>query len=157
MKRRLSGPDNALMRTRSGRPPTRRPKAYRLLGDERGVIVSWFAKMLVGFALVGLVLFEAGAIAVNYFGLDSAANEIANVLSVSIADRSLVAARDIEEAADALAREHDARLLVAEVDEDGVLHITLRRRAKTLLVGRIDPIKDWGVATLEGQSGTRPH
>lgn len=124
--------------------------------DERGIIASWLVRLVIGFALVGVVLFDGGAIAVNYFGLDSAANQIAVAVSVNVADRSISGPQQLENAARELARERSARLIRAEIDDEGVVHIELRRRADTLLVSRISAIEDWGVASATASSGTRP-
>ncbi len=124
--------------------------------NERGIIASWLVRLVIGFALVGVVIFDGGAIAVNYFGLDSAANEIAVAVSVNVADRSISSPQQVEDAARELARERSARLIRAEVDDAGVVHIELRRRADTLIVSRISAIEDWGVANASASSGTRP-
>ena len=124
--------------------------------DERGIITSWLVRLAIAFALVGVVIFDGGAIAVNYFGLDSAANEIAVAVSVNVADRTISTARELEDAARELARERGARLIRAELDDQGIVHIELRRRAQTLVVERISAIEDWGVANASASSGTRP-
>ncbi|MDQ3940478.1 MAG: hypothetical protein M3238_03900, partial [Actinomycetota bacterium] len=40
------------------------------------------------------------------------------------------------------------------VDDDGVVHIRLRRRTNTLLAKHIPPLKRFTVATTDGQAGT---
>ncbi len=136
----------------------------KVLRDESGIVVSWLVKLVVGLGLAGLLLFDAGSIAVNFFGLDSTARDIAIAVSTTVvndpATRSgvisctrgstlpmCVQARE-------LAREANARLAKAELDPEGIVRIKLKRTASTLLVSRIGPIKDWAKATAEGQSGT---
>ena len=62
------------------------------LSDERGILVSWLVKLLLGLAIAGLLLFEVGAIAVNTFTLSSSANDIA-IAALALGPSSGVAPR----------------------------------------------------------------
>lgn len=123
--------------------------------NERGIIADWFVKILLGFVVVGVLLFEAGAILVNFFTLDNTADSIANEIS-----HSIIAARDVperirEDEARELARAEGARLVGFEIDTEArVVRVRLRREASTLVVERIGWISHWARATAEGQSGT---
>lgn len=124
--------------------------------DERGFIVGWLAKLVIGFVLVAIVLFDGGSIFVNFFTLDGTADEIANTVSVSAVTDRNISDRVLEEEAKELADEAGARLVSFERDrQESLIRLTLRRRAKTLVVGRIGYIEDWARATAEGQAGTR--
>ena len=123
------------------------------LSDERGFIASWLAKLAIGFALTALLLYEAGSIGVNFFTLDSTADDIAVKLSLPITPGQIPRQDQLEADARALAKESNARLLSVEIVE-GSMVVQIRRRAKTLLVHKIGPIKDWARATAEGRAGT---
>ena len=123
-----------------------------LRADERGIIVSWLAKLAVAFALVAVLVFDGGSIVINFFTLDSTADEIAIKLTTGDLGRTLTQSA-LEQEAEILAKEAGARLVEVRL-ENNIVYITLRRRADTLVVGRIGPIKDWARATAEGQSGT---
>src|SRR5687768_11342712 len=120
--------------------------------DDRGFIVSWLVKVAIGFALVAILLFDGGSILINFFTLDSTADEIAIKLTTNDVGRALDQS-DLEQEAQALAKEAGARLVELRLEQN-IVYVTLRRRADTLVVGRIGPIKDWARATAEGQSGT---
>lgn len=122
--------------------------------DERGIIVSWLVRLLVGLGVVAVVLFDAGSIAVNFFGLDSTADEIAVGVSLNVQPGQPVDQRDIEAQAAALAEEADAKLVKVEVDAEGRVHVHLKRVAKTLVVRLIGPVKHWAKATAEGVAGS---
>ncbi len=136
--------------------------------DDRGVVVNWLVKMLVGLAIGGVILFDVGSIAVNFFTLDSTADEIANTLATEISTgtysesdvQALESCRrgpigtPLCQTLNAKAKENDARILKVTLDLKGNLKIRLRRTASTLLVERIGPIEDWGTATTEGQAST---
>ena len=122
--------------------------------NERGVIADWLVKVVVGVGLAAVVLFDAGSIVVNFFGLDSVASEVAVDVSTQIGAGGLDTQREIETAAQQLADTKGAKLVSAHVDEEGVLHVKVKRVATTIVVGRIGPIKQWAKATAEGSSST---
>jgi hypothetical protein len=135
--------------------------------------VSWLVKVVVGLAIVGLILFDAGSILANYFGLSSNADDAAVQVSTTLGSLSAAQQASTQtcitkgrrakapspfpwcQEAKTIAKTDSARLVSATVDETGVVHITLRRTAHSLVVSRISAIKKWGRATVEGQSGTQ--
>ena len=128
------------------------------LTDERGVVVDWLAKMVLVLALLAFLAFEAGALAVNYFSLDSTANEIALEIATDLQAGALPENNDllIEKSARTRAREAGAKLVSVTYDREArSLNVTLRRAAKTLLISRIEATKDWGVARSNGKAPTQ--
>jgi hypothetical protein len=125
--------------------------------DERGIIVNWIVRIVVTTAVVGIVLFDAGSVAVNFFGLDATADDVAVSVSNFVKNGSgTVTVGVMEEEARKLAREHDARLTEFSYDQtDGVVTVTLKREANTLIISRIGATEDWGKATAESQASTR--
>ena len=124
--------------------------------DERGVVVSWLVRLVLGLAVAGLILFEVGAIAVNTFTLSSTAGDIAIALSTSAAQAGAGGPSEtqLQNEGRALAQEAGARLVSIEIDRnERIVYVTLRRRADTLLVQRFNAIEGWGRATAEGQAG----
>jgi hypothetical protein len=120
------------------------------LRDERGGIVKW----LIGLVILGVVLFDAGSIIVNIFSLDSTADQIANEVSnVSRLD-AINNPTILEQRAAALAKDEHSKLATFSVGTDGIIRLTLKRRAHTLIVGRISAIKDWAKATGSGRAAT---
>lgn len=136
--------------------------------NERGVVVSWLMKMLVGLAIGGVIIFDAGSIATNFFGLDSAAEEAANEIASEIATsgatpsdvnglRTCTKRPSLSPLCKMLqdkVKEHDAKLVKVTLDLKNNLKVRLKRTADTLIVSRIGFIEDWGTATAEGQSPT---
>ncbi len=133
---------------------TKMTRSRMVANDERGIILGWIGKLMLGLAITAVVIYDAGSILINFFTLDSKAEEIAIVLTTNI-DVTTLKAQEIQDEALALATEAEARLVEVEVDTTArVVRITLRRRADTLVVGRISFIKDWARATAEGEAGT---
>jgi hypothetical protein len=126
----------------------------RLWGDETGLIASYLLKMLIGFALTAVVLFDAGSIGVNFFTLDSTADDIAVKLSTGLTPSQVPRQVDLEAEAGALATEAGAKLISVELTQEGNIVVKIRRRADTLVVKHIGAIKDWARSTAEGRAGT---
>ena len=126
------------------------------LRDERGIIVSWLVKLVIALAIVGVVLFDAGAIAVNAFTLSSTAGDIATALSTTVQQSGTASINEnqLENQAQELADDAGAKLVSVTVDTNArIVKVRLRRSADTLIVRRVDPISKWGRATADGQSG----
>lgn len=117
--------------------------------DESGLIVSWLVRLILGFAVLAVVLYDAGSIAVNYFTLDSKANEIATAVSIEATQESFFDQRAMELLAEGLAEEAGARLIEFRLNRDATVKLTIRRRGDTLLVSRISAIEDWARATAD--------
>ena len=119
------------------------------------MIGGFLGKMLLGFVVVAVVLYDGGSIAINYFTLDSTADDIANALSLEICPgQPPPNPQTLEQSAAQLATESDAKLMSVSFDPTTrLIHLTIRRRSNSLVVGRIGPIKDWTRATTEGQAG----
>ena len=123
-----------------------------LLSDERGFLAGWAAKLILFFALLGVVIYDGAAIAVNRFQLDGYSNDVAIELSSSAREDSLFT---LEREARKAARVWDARLVRVELNADkSILSVTLRRDATTLVVNRISRFEDWGKATSTGSIPT---
>ena len=116
------------------------------------MVASWLFRVVIVFALFGVIVFDAGAMAVNYFGLDSSANEIVYALRSD----GTVASNPtrLQEQARALASEEGARLVRAEVDAQGVLHVRIRRAAKTLVAQRIDALDKFTTPSASARAST---
>lgn len=134
--------------------------------DERGVVTGWFVRVFLGLAIAGVILFDAAALVVNFFGLDSAADEMAIALSIEVDNRPTrsVLNCDVKNVsvsgppfcseAHRLAQEIKATLLEASVDQEGIVRVRLRRTAETVLVRRLGFLKKYGVARAQGQAGS---
>ena len=131
--------------------------------NERGIIADWLVKFVIGMVVFGVILFDVGAILVNFFTLDSAADDVAVAVSTD------VGAADVRQFSDQeilkMVKEvvaspengvKNARVLRrgTGIDDEGTITIRLRRVADTLVVGRIGAIEDWAQATTNGRAGT---
>jgi hypothetical protein len=130
------------------RLPSARPAptsgADGLWGNERGdIVLGWITKLVVGFALAGVVLFDAMSVGTTMS---------------TVADQGSTAARQASEtwsstrnlqkaylAAQATATESNALNVIDpktfRVDPDGTIHLKISRTATTLVLYRIGPLK----------------
>jgi hypothetical protein len=120
------------------------------------LIGSWLIRLVAAFAVAAVVLYDAGSIAVNFFGLESKADEIAVSIATAVTNDEFEGTdpRAIADEARTQARDAGARLVRAKIDAEGVLSIRLRRVATTLVVGRIGLLEDWAKATADARAGT---
>lgn len=144
----------------------------RRCGDaEAGFVVRWVLGVVVCVSVLAVLIYDGAAIATNYFSLgnadDSAVAKVAEILQSSHSTqqptrcttsggthRFLANVPWCAEAR-AEARAHDAKLVTAYIDSTGVVHLTMRRTAKTLVLGRIGATKKWVTATVESQTITQ--
>jgi len=120
--------------------------------DERGFVAGWALKLMLFFVLLGIVIFDGAAIAVNHFQLGGYSNDVAIELSSSARDESLLM---LERKAVKAASVWGARVVSVELNADkSVLSVTLRREATTLVVSRVSRFSDWGRTTSTGRVPT---
>ena len=124
------------------------------LSNERGVILDWLGKTVLLMALFGVLLFDGASVTVNHLGLASTAEDIAAAVSTDVTGSSTADPVAVEDQARLLAREAGARLVLAELDAQGVVRVKLRRQAKTLILGRISATEEWTRATASARAAT---
>ncbi|HZK52075.1 MAG TPA: hypothetical protein VFD47_10990 [Actinomycetota bacterium] len=123
-----------------------------LHSDERGLVAGWAVKLILFLALLGVVVYDGAAIAVNAFQLDTVSDEVALEVSSSAQDESLFT---LEREAKEAARARDARLVEVKLNADkSVLRVTIKREASTLLVRRFERTSDWGQVSATGKVST---
>lgn len=118
--------------------------------DESGFIKSVLLKVILSLALFGVIAFDAGSIAWNYFSSDSTADDIAFALTDS---RDEIVTRLLRQEARQLAKEKGVKLVKLEVTDEEV-RVEIVRKATTVVVGRIGAISDWARATATGSAPT---
>lgn len=124
--------------------------------DERGLITGFVIRMVLGLVIAGVVLFDLGAVAVNFFSVDQTAGSVAEAIAEQIATNELDPSdpRAVRKEARKLAKEDGAKLIEFEASSSSVT-IKLEKEAPTLIVKRVPAFRDWGRATAEARaSGT---
>jgi hypothetical protein len=127
--------------------------ATRAHGDERGAVSNWFVQMLIVVVIVGLIIYEAVALAFTTVRVDDLAREVARSARDEYrSEQSLDSART---RAEELAADRDARVVRLETNGD-VLIVTLEKDANTLLVHRIPPLADRLTPSATRRADLRP-
>jgi hypothetical protein len=106
--------------------------------------------------VLSVCLFDVGAIVVNRIGLTSSAELVAGDISTSLENGDLGAfdLQGVRARAAELAGRDGARLLNVRLSRAGVVRVRLQREAKTLMAGRIGPLRDYVVTTARGRAST---
>jgi hypothetical protein len=114
--------------------------------DERGgIITGWLLKLVVSLAIVGVVLFEAGAVIVARVNVDSIASDAAGEAALEYAKAPN--ATQAEKVARDFVERRDATLVAFSVSPDGkVITLTVEKIAKTLIIQRFAATRKWTVA-----------
>ena len=121
--------------------------------NEQGIVLTWLLQVVMVLAIVGTVLFDAGSVAWNYFGVDTKADDIALELS-NMADSNRTAT-EIEAEAKRLAKEAGGRYVKGSLEiTDELVTVGFRREATTLVISRVGAISDWGRASATGSAPT---
>ncbi len=110
---------------------------------ERGdIVIGWLLKLVISLAIVGLVAFEGGAIVVAKVQADGTASDVANEAAIVYARGANAEAA--EKAAQAEATHAGVRLVAFAVESDGrSISVTVLKKAKTLILQRIDATRSW--------------
>ena len=125
----------------------------RVHTNERGAVSNWFVQMLIVIVVVGLIIYEAVALAFATVRVDDLAREVARAARDEYrSEQSLDSARARVEELVA-----DREATVVRVDTDGdVLTVTLEKHANTLIVHRIPPLADRLTPTATRRADLRP-
>jgi len=124
-----------------------------LLSDERGFLAGWAVKLILFLAVLGFVIYDGAAIAVNMFQLDGISQEVA--VEVSETAREQSSPLLLQRSAAKIAKQHGTQLVSVELSEDKkVLRVTIQRDANTVVVSKVDRISNWGETSAEGKSFT---
>jgi hypothetical protein len=105
------------------------------------VISRWLVKIVAGVAIVGLALFELGSPLITRTILDGQAHDTATdaaheyFQNHDLARAQAVAKQDAD-------GDH-ANLDTFDIDEQGTVHVTLSKQAKSYVLHKFGPTKDW--------------
>jgi hypothetical protein len=105
------------------------------------VISRWIVKLVLGIALAGFVLFELGSPLVTKVMLDGQAHDAA-----SDAAKDYFSGHDVAKAQAVAQQDADtdgAALSAFFVDDQGVVHVTLSKKAKSYVLHNFGPTKHW--------------
>ena len=131
--------------------------------DESGILLNWLLKLVAILAVLGVIAFDVGSIVVNTVTLDGSARDVAIAVSIDV-DQSasnFFTDQQIFDMAVAQVNHETEGISGAKVlrngtgiDEDGVIHVRLRRKAKTLVTGLIGPLEKFAVGKADGSAGS---
>jgi hypothetical protein len=147
-------------RLSSARPLTPASGDAGFWGNERGsIVLGWITKLLVGFALAGVVLFDAMSVGTTY---SSVADQ--GSFAARQASDTWSSTRDLQKAyvmASTTATESNPLNVIDpktfRVDPNGTVHLKITRTATTLVLYRIGPLKHFGVVEQDAHGLSVPY
>ncbi|MBV9412722.1 MAG: hypothetical protein JO148_14115, partial [Acidimicrobiia bacterium] len=108
-------------------------------------ISRWVIKLVVGIALAGFILFEAGSPIVTGVMLDGQASDAA-----TDAAKDYFSGHNVN-SAQAIAQQDantdGAKLVSFTIDQQGTVHVTLSKQAKSYVLQNFGPTKNWYTVT----------
>ena len=105
------------------------------------MISRWLLKLVIGIAIAGFVLFELGSPLVTRTIVDGQAHDAA-----TDAAKDYFSGHDVDKARAAAQHDADgdvATLAAFTVDEQGTVHVTLSKKAKSYVLHNFGPTKHW--------------
>jgi Flp pilus assembly protein TadG len=122
-----------------------------LARDERGIIVNFLVKTLAVFALLGLVAYDLGQVVVAQVKAQDSAQAAAQAAADTFfmtknVEKARTAAEDAATAEDAA-----CRITSFQINTDGSVTVSIERRANTLIVARVPPLRRFGLQKASDQ------
>lgn len=123
--------------------------------DGGDVVLGWLTRVVVILSLVAVVVFDTLSIASARLGLADDANAAAQAANYAWVQMNGNAQAAQDAAVDyAEARGEQLSPTSFSISSAGVVRLTLERRANTLVVGRLGPLKRLAETTAQGSAST---
>jgi negative regulator of sigma E activity len=121
--------------------------------DSGGIVIGWLVKLAVVTTVVAIVAFDAISVGVSRLNGTDDANSAALAAAQAWQQTHNVQAA-VDAAAASVTTAHEVLVPHSlRIDADGTVHLELRRQARTLVMYRIGPLRDYTFATVKGESG----
>jgi len=121
--------------------------------DWGGIVIGWLVKLVVVVVLVAIVAFDALSVGISRLnGTDDANAAALAAATVWAQTHNLQSAVDAAE--EALPEKTESLVPHSlSIDNDGTVHLQLRRQARTIVMDRIGPLRPYTFAVVKGESG----
>jgi hypothetical protein len=124
--------------------------------DDGSIVLGWLTKLVVLFAVVGVLLFDGIAIAVN----NVTAQDEANTAAQAAAD-SYKSTHDVQaaySAAVAAAADDNEKVLPRSfvINPDGSVNLVLRRETRTLVLHHVGALRKYERVDASGEAAAPP-
>ncbi|HET6816935.1 MAG TPA: hypothetical protein VFH66_06885 [Mycobacteriales bacterium] len=120
--------------------------------DSGSIVLGWLTKLMVILLLSGVVLFDFVSVGVAHMSASDDANTAAQAAACDWTHQHSV--QSAYDAAVSAISSPAERVLVRgfQIDNDGSVHLLLRRDVTTLVAYRIGPLKKYTVAIAHGEA-----
>jgi len=132
------------------------PHARRMIGDERGFLISSAVKLLVSFAVLGLAANEIGQMIMTKVRVENAAAAAAQAGANTWAQTSNLTQVRISAQAALTENDASAQMTSVQVAPQGVVRVRATATADTLILRRVSFLRSFGVQTGDEQETRGP-
>lgn len=125
-----------------------------LAAQRGGIITGWLLRLVIGLVLLGVVVFEIGAVVIARVGVDGTAQTAAREAALIYGGSRSVEAAQAEAAQKA--KEGGATLAEFSISQDGTqVTVTLERKAKTFIIHKIGALKKYATVRASDTATVR--
>lgn len=114
------------------------------------MISSWLIKLVLGIALFGFAVIELGSPLVARAQADDAAHAVADAAAFTLVNQRGVEAMHAECGEES--ERQSVKLLSCELDGQGRVAVTVGKTARSFLLHKFEPTKDWYEVTASATS-----
>lgn len=105
------------------------------------MVTGWLLKVILSIAILGFIVIEAGSPLIVRAQADDAANEVATEASFQMGPNGSVEV--MQAACAATAVKKGVTLDRCELDAEGLVAVTVTKKARSYLLYRFEPTKNW--------------
>jgi hypothetical protein len=120
--------------------------------DSGSMVVGWLVKLAVVLTLLGIVGFDGISLAVTHLNSQDDANSAASAAAETW-QQTHSAQQAYQAAVDSAGSNDTVIAKTFTIDADGTVHLSLTRKATTLVMYRIGPLKKYVEVTAKGEAG----
>ncbi len=105
------------------------------------MVGSWLVKVVLGIALLGLAAIELGSPLVTRAQADDAAHAVADAAALALTNRRTDEALKAE--CEQVAADNSVELVSCELQADGKVAAAVSKTARSFVLHKFEPTKDW--------------
>jgi len=120
--------------------------------DSGSMVVGWLVKITLAIVVFAVVAFDAISVGASHVSGADDANNAALAAAETWRETHNVQ-QALESAQGAVNGDETVLSNGFSIDQDGTVHLIMKKTATTLVMYRIGPLKKYTVATIKGESG----
>jgi len=119
--------------------------------DSGSMVIGWLVKLAAVLTIVGILGFDGISLAVTHLNSQDDANSAATAAAEAWQQNHNASAA-LQAAIDAAGSADTVLPKTFTIDADGTVHLSLQRKATTVLMYRLGPLKKYATVTASGEA-----